>query len=398
MQKQIGSIILVAGTCIGSGMIALPMTVGKIGIIPCVLLMLFTWMLMYFTSLITVELSLQAGKGLPIGMLGRKFSGPIAELVGVGSFKMLSYSLMAVYIYAGSSVFQKMLSSSMLGEYSFSYIIAIYTFTVSLLFLLPMKLLDYVNRFLFIGLLIVIAILIVGLAFIVNWSNLPLISEQYNQISTWQILAPIVFTSFGFQGSCHSLVNYCNLDKVTLKKALLWGSFIPMLVYIVWTVSSLSVIHNESPAFYDQMINGKVEVGDLVQELSSVARWHSVQMLIWWITSLAIITSIVGVGIGLCDSMKETLFYAVKNKISKKILASIITVLPAYFAAIFIPNAFISVLGFAGMILSIIAILLPIYLLYKAKIKELNYPIISNRYFIALVTAIAIIIIICELF
>ncbi|AXU07166.1 amino acid permease [Rickettsia japonica] len=36
-----------------------------------------------------------------------------------------------------------------------------------------------------------------------------------------------------------------------------------------------------------------------------------------------------------------------------------------------VPNAFIIILGFAGMILVIIAILLPVYLLYKAKINNL---------------------------
>ncbi|KJV62375.1 tryptophan/tyrosine permease family protein [Rickettsia amblyommatis str. Ac/Pa] len=51
--------------------------------------------------------------------------------------------------------------------------------------------------------------------------------------------------------------------------------------------------------------------------------------------------------------------------------ASIVTILPAYIVAVVVPNAFITILGFAGMILVIIAILLPVYLLYKAKINNL---------------------------
>ncbi|BDU60741.1 hypothetical protein FLA4_11510 [Candidatus Rickettsia kotlanii] len=51
--------------------------------------------------------------------------------------------------------------------------------------------------------------------------------------------------------------------------------------------------------------------------------------------------------------------------------ASIVTILPAYIVAVVVPNAFIIILGFAGMILVIIAILLPVYLLYKAKINNL---------------------------
>jgi tyrosine-specific transport protein len=78
MNKQTGSILLVAGTCIGSGMIALPLVLAKLGIIPSAVLMLLTWLLMYYTSLVNLELNLQAGKGMSLGALGRHFSGPIA--------------------------------------------------------------------------------------------------------------------------------------------------------------------------------------------------------------------------------------------------------------------------------------------------------------------------------
>lgn len=49
--------------------------------------------------------------------------------------------------------------------------------------------------------------------------------------------------------------------------------------------------------------------------------------------------------------------------------SSIVTILPVYIVAV-VPNAFIIILGFAGMILVIIAILLPVYLLYKVKINN----------------------------
>lgn len=396
MHKQIGSIMLVAGTCIGSGMIALPMLLAKIGVIPSILLMVFMWLLMYFSSLITVELSLKSGRGLPLGTLGRKFSGPIAELIGTTSFKILSYALVAVYIYAGSSVLQTMLENNNNIDYQFISIASVYSLIAFILFLLPIKIIDYVNRFLFMGLLLVIAILIAGLTYTINWSNLPLVSEQYNNISAWQLLIPVVFGSFGFQGSCHSFVNYCDLDKVKLKRALLWGSFIPMMVYIIWTTSTLSVIYNENPIFYSQMINGEIEVGDLVLELSSIAKWQSMQLLIWWITILAIITSLLGVGVGLCDSIKEMLPIKPENIMKRNFFASVITILPAYLMAISIPNAFISVLSFAGMILVIIAILLPVYLFYKARINILNYSILKKRWLIIATTIIGIIIIICE--
>ncbi|MFV9936287.1 MAG: aromatic amino acid transport family protein [Rickettsia endosymbiont of Haemaphysalis japonica] len=67
MQKLIGAILLIAGTCIGHGMIALPMVLAKLGIIPSIILMFIIWFIMYYTSLINLELNLQAGKGLTFG-------------------------------------------------------------------------------------------------------------------------------------------------------------------------------------------------------------------------------------------------------------------------------------------------------------------------------------------
>ena len=130
------------------------------------------------------------------------------------------------------------------------------------------------------------------------------------------------------------------------------------------------------------MITSNVEVGDLIKELSNIAKWQSVQLLVWIILTLAIATSILGVGVGLCDSLKTMFMNSIPNVVIRNMTASIVTILPAYIVAVVVPNAFITILGFAGMILVIIAILLPVYLLYKAKIKNFYYPELQKQYLI----------------
>jgi tyrosine-specific transport protein len=46
MQKKIGATLLIAGTCIGSGMIALPLVLAKVGLVPSILLMVAIWFIM----------------------------------------------------------------------------------------------------------------------------------------------------------------------------------------------------------------------------------------------------------------------------------------------------------------------------------------------------------------
>lgn len=398
MYKQIGAILLIAGTCIGSGMIALPLVLAKLGLIPSIVLMISIWMLMCFTSLINLELNLQAGHGFSLGKLGRLFSGRIAEWVGTISLKILSYSLLAVFIYGGSSILQELLESKTAAEFSFAFLATIFALISMVLLLLPIRWIDYFNRFLFIGLLIVVAVLIMGLNLTIDWSDLPLISKQYTDLSILSSVIPVVFTSFGFQVIFHTLANYCKMDPKMLKRAFFWGSLIPALVYIVWTCGILSVVYQNNPEFYEKMASGKAEIGELIQVLSGIAKWQSVQLLVWAVSLLAISTSVIGVGLGLMDSLKGMMAEKVVNSKVRTILASIITILPAYLVVMLVPNAFITVLGFAGMILALIAVLMPVYLFWKMKKDKLHYPELKKNYLILFAFLVALLVITCEVF
>ena len=215
MEKQIGAILLIAGTCIGSGTIALPMVLAKLGIIPSVSLMIAMWFLIYYTSLVNVEINLQSGKGRSLGSLGKYFSGRAASLTGTISLKLLSYSLLAVFIYGGSSIIQKLLGT----KHDFQVIATIYSLCAIIILLFPLKLIDYINRILFMGLLSIFAVLMIGLISMIELHDLPLFAERYTDISSWYAIIPIIFTSFGFQVIFHTLTNYCNKDKITLKIA-----------------------------------------------------------------------------------------------------------------------------------------------------------------------------------
>jgi tyrosine-specific transport protein len=394
MNKKTGAILLIAGTCIGSGMIALPMVLAAVGLIPSILFMLFIWGVMYFTSLFSLELNLQAGRGLSLGELGKRFSGKGAEALGVLLLKFLSYALLAVFLYAGTSVLQKLLAQ----EGTTTTLVSCYALGAGFVLMLPITVLDYVNRVLFIALLAVVAVLVGGLVSMMSWENLPLFGPHVEHLASWRVLIPVVFTSFGFQVIFHTLTNYCNKDARLLKSAFFWGSLIPAIVYIVWTCSVMGVIYHKVPDFYAQMALGKVDVGDLVKELSYLAQWPAVQILVWWISLLAIVTSVLGVGVGLCESLQEMMAKSVDSPFVRRFLAVTMTLLPAYLMVVFIPNIFLGMLGFAGMVLAVIAILMPAYLLRQGRFTTWFYPALRRTPLIAVCALIGVMIMVCELF
>lgn len=397
MQKFIGATFLIAGTCIGSGMIALPMVLAKIGIGPSLFLMSVIWGVMYVTSLANVELNLWAGKGLPLGALAKKFSGKKAQWVGVGSLKLLSYALMAVFIYGAASVLQKMIILLFHKELSLSLLMVGCTLLSSVFLLFPLSLIDYVNRFLFIGLIGIFLFLMGGLLWSMKGAHLPWVGPSVYSGEAWRSVLPVVFTSFGFQVIFHTLTEYCRRQPTLLKKAFFWGSLLPALLYSAWVVGVLGLIFHQDPLFYEKMAHGKVDVGDLVERLaqiSSQGEW--IPLLVWGVSILAIVTSILGVGVGLVGSWDSLLQKKIPSILGRRFVSVVATMgLPAVIA-LGVPQAFISILGFAGMILAVIAILLPLYLFYKNKKGEIHYPLLKIRILNFFSVLIGVLVILCE--
>ncbi|MDR2341383.1 MAG: hypothetical protein LBD72_03610 [Puniceicoccales bacterium] len=390
---QLAGIFIVAGTCIGGGVIALPMVLASVGLVGTVLIMAITWAVAYYSALINLELNLQAGCGMDIGRLGKHFSGIKAAWLGRLMLLLLMYALLAAYFYGLSALLSETFQLAPQSHW-------LMTIGVSAIFcglmMLPLRGLDLVNRPLFIGMLIVAAFLLVGLSRHVSWDRSILFPPPVAKLRHWIAVIPILFTSFGFQVIFHTLSNYYAQNKDVLCRVFLWGSLIPAAVYIIWTVAVLLAIHGSNPAFYDKMALGHVDVGSLVIELSRLTANPAIRTIVWAVSVLAVTTSMVGVGLGLCSTLHALLpgkFHIARHRA----LPAAISTIPPLALALLIPGAFTIILGVAGVILAILAILLPLYLVKIGKFATLNYGAVGNPIAQCLVCIAAIGVIFCEI-
>ena len=72
MNKTVGSTLLVAGTMIGAGMLAMPLTSAGIGFGATLFLLLGLWTLLTFSALLFVELYQTAPSDAGIGTLAEQ--------------------------------------------------------------------------------------------------------------------------------------------------------------------------------------------------------------------------------------------------------------------------------------------------------------------------------------
>lgn len=390
---------MIAGAAIGAGMIALPMTLAKLGFIGTCALMAITWLIVYYSALLGTELTLRLNENLSLNEIAKRLSGWGAECIAIGCIMTLSYALLAAYLYGGSSILHSLMIAGLEQDIPIPFLTRCSAIFLIVILTLGIRWIDYINRLMFFGLIGLLTATIIGLMHDIQLTTIPNIIEQTFIPTTWTTAIPIIFTSFGFQMMIPAISGYLNQEAKPIKDAFFWGSLIPVCVYLAWTLSTLGTLTTLRPDFFDKIASKEIDVGQFVQMLSTATTWGQLQLLVWGVSIFAIITSAFGVALGLVDVWHKLLPVNMNSKV-RNLTGALATISPPFIIALWVPGAFIKALGFAGMILAVIAIILPTYLIYKsdAKNQTATYSLIKNHYIRLICLAFAIGLIGCELF
>lgn len=356
MSKFVNSVFLVSGTAIGSGLISLPLSAAKLGMRWTISVTLLAFLVAYKTSCMTLELMKNRGRSLTIVELSSEISGGIAKTIAMASLYVLSLALLCAYFAGSSSIFGSFFEINLV----LSAIICIAIF--SILFLIRAQFFNKLNSIM----IIVLFALIAGVV-----CTMPPNGSEFSNgaihcdFATIMPFLPIIFTSFGVQNVCPYIAEHMGLDDMkVIKRVFFIGTLIPAIVYILWIYAVLARIYVFDQVLYSKILNGGVDVGMLVQSLCNSVNFKFEVIALKLLSLFAILTSAAGTGIGLISSIKETKFG------QNKMLMPLMTIGIPTAVTLLIPNAFIRILSFGGMIATTFVIFLPVYL--SSKISKIG--------------------------
>ncbi|WP_093271573.1 aromatic amino acid transport family protein [Vibrio xiamenensis] len=387
-SKIFGSTLIIAGTTIGAGMLALPLASAGIGFTTSLLLMLVLWALMAFTALLMVELHQHALANATLHTLAKQFLGEKGKWLATSAMLFLFYALCAAYIAGGGAQFGERLNQLFDLTLTPKSATILFTAIVAIVVTIGTSAVDKLNRVLFIAKMIAMVSVLFFLA--------PNISESYLLSMPMQqglIVAalPVIFTSFGFHGSIPVIVNYLDGNTRALKKAIVIGSAIPLIIYIFWQLVTLGVLSQQEMA-QNQGLSA------LISQLTSKVHVGQLSHIIGVFADLALLTSFFGVSLGLFEFLGDSM----KNHMRKpkRWLASLVTFLPPMVFALFYPQGFITALGYAAIALVVLAIFLPVAMVKKSRAthQQANlYQVKGGRFALVTVSVIGGIIVIVQL-
>ncbi|CAH8238804.1 aromatic amino acid transport family protein [Vibrio aestuarianus] len=390
-SKIFGSTLIIAGTTIGAGMLALPLASAGIGFTTSLFIMISLWGLMAFTALLMVEIHQYADKDATLHSLAKQILGEKGKWVASFAMLFLFYSLCAAYIAGGGAQFTHRLTDLAGLDISNSLGTLIFTLVVAVIVTVGTSTVDKVNRLLFAGKMIAMIAVLTFLA--PNVSQSYLLSMPLGQGLVVAAI-PVIFTSFGFHGSIPAIVKYLDGDTPSLRKAILCGSAIPLVIYIFWQLVTLGVV--SQPELVENS-----GLSALIVTLGQTVHQSNLSSTIGIFADLALLTSFLGVSLGLFEFMGDTIK---KKKIgANRTVAAIITFVPPLVFALFYPQGFIIALGYAAIALTILAIFLPVVMVIKVRNQEQyngenQYQVKGGKVALTMTAAIGLMIITSQVF
>lgn len=360
-SRFIGGILLIVGTSIGGGMLALPVANAATGFWQSSLFLFICWAFMTLGAFFILEANLYLPRGKNMISMASATIGKYGLLAAWVSYLCLLYALLSAYISGGADVLNNLLHKLglHLNEWQAS---TLFTLIFGLIVYGGIYSVDYANRVLMFGKLTVYFILVVLIA---PYIELPHFAHGNIQYVAGSIM--ILITSFGFAIIVPNLRDYFDDDVKQLKKVILIGSLIPLICYVAWDAVIIGSLPSAGDNGLDSLMNNPHTTSALANLLSEKIHSKTISALFNFFTSICMLTAFLGVSLCLYSFLADGLKLRETGKHGVGLF--ILTFAPPLILVLFYPGAYIHALGYAGIFCIILLLLLPALMCYFGRSK-----------------------------
>ncbi|MEE6031936.1 aromatic amino acid transport family protein [Avibacterium paragallinarum] len=364
-NKTFGSALLVAGTTIGAGMLAMPLTSAEMGFGYTLALLFILWILLSYSALLFVEVYQKAErKDAGIATLAEQYFGITGRVLATLSLVIFMYAILSAYVTGGGSLLAGLLP--FLGDNATSVSIVLFTVVLGVFIVISTGAVDALTRLLFVIKLVAFVLVLAMMLPLVTSDNLlamPL--KDFLIVSA----SPVFFTSFGFHVIIPSINKYLDGDIKRLRIAIIGGTAIPLVAYILWQMATHGVFPQSE---FVQIVNNDPTLNGLINATFQATGSSLISGAVRTFSTLALVTSFLGVALSLFDCLDDLLKRI--NIKAHRIQLGLLTFIPPLAFALFYPDGFIAALGYAGQMFTFYGLVLPVGLAWRARKRYPDLP------------------------
>ncbi|HAU4890139.1 TPA: transposase [Aeromonas hydrophila] len=352
----VGGACIIAGVCVGAGMLGLPSAGAGAWTIWSVLAITLTMIVMTLSGWMLLE----SYQGYPLRV---SFDTVTRELLGE---KLNALNNLTVYFVGGILLYAYITSAGLIidGMTGIGSQLGSILFTLGFSGLVwhSTRAVDRIS---------VVLVIAMGLSFVFGISGLSLnikptllfdtLSEHASYAPYALAMLPVALTSFGYHHSVSSMRAYYGEER-RARYAILGGTAIALLFYLIWLVS---VFGNLPRSEFGPVVAQGGNVDVLLKALASVIESEAVASALNLFSMAAILSSFIGVGLGVFDYLAD--LFKFDNGRGGRAKSWGATFLPPLLLSLLFPFGFLMAIGYAGAVATLWTCIIPALLAWKVR-------------------------------
>ncbi|MFV0575651.1 MAG: aromatic amino acid transporter [Vibrio sp.] len=356
----VGGACIIASVCVGAGMLGLPSAGAGAWTFWSIAAIALTMIVMTVSGWLLLE----AFKHYDLNV---SFNTVTSDLLGekVNAFNNLTvYFVGGILLYAYTTSFGLILQGSLGLESKTASII--FVFLASSVVWHSTRAVDRISVVLICVMLFSFIFGVFGLTVHVDMSKLTDAVNESGEYGKYAMaLLPIALTSFGYHHSVASMRSYYGEERKA-KLAILGGTSIALFLYVIWLISIFG--HLSRDAFGPVIAkDGNVDV--LLSALGSVVASEKVSQAINIFSVSAILSSFIGVGLGVFDYIADLFHFDNRSKTGRTKTWAV-TFMPPLVLSLLFPFGFILAIGYAGAAATVWTCIIPALLALKSRQRK----------------------------
>ncbi len=334
MGHILGGTLLIAGTTIGVGMLALPVATGEGGFLPAITIYILCWLFMLCTGLLLLEVCSWMPKDSNLITMAHRLLGPVGKNVCWVVYLFLFVTVMIAHLVGGGAVLSE-ITNGIIPDWA-AMIVYVVVFSPVVYF--GTKWVDRLNLTLITGVAISYFLFIA-----VSYDHVDInLLKRADWSKAWLAL-PVLFTAFTFQVIIPTLMTYMNRNVKKVRMTIILGTSIPLVVYLVWEFLILGIIPAEGP---HGLITASQKGWNAVRPLKELVGSPVVFGIGKAFAFFTMTTSYIALALAYLDFLADGL--KVQKKGLKKVFLCLAVFVPPILVALTYPHIFITALSYAG--------------------------------------------------
>lgn len=334
LSKQFLGALLIGGTAIGAAMLANPVATAGSGILPSYFVYLLCWLFSAATGCLFVELCSWMPKNSNLLTMAETFLGKVGKWAVLSLYIFFFYFLLIAYVSYGGRVVLESICKHMPYIFGVLGFIGIFGSII----LSGTKIASRFNAILMVGLVMSFIIFIT-----ISGEHADLKSANYWGWKHAFLGLPIIFTSFSYQGTVPTLYNYLDQDGRKTRIAVIFGTLIPFMAYLIWDYLIKGIVPAEG---VHGLIQAKALGQSAIEPLVYAVEDQRIFLLGRFFAFFALTTSFIGVTLAMVDFFAD--LFKVKAKKWNRLYLCLMIFVPVTAVVLINPSIFLVALNIAG--------------------------------------------------